>query len=325
VDVDTGQAVLRGRFYDNNVAVALTPASAPPGTTRKDSVVLECDWNGTGATEQYTVRLLALAGTAIAYPVLTQTINVLWQMAIYHYTIDDAGAITGITDARSWAEPRGAHTIGELREVWNATVGGSDARRLVDVDGRIYEAWVVCDGGAAVNGVTIPNLLAMVIAQASPAHAAGTTGGNDTKDLSHTHTQGTLAVASHTHGAGSFAAASHTHAVGTIAAGSHTHAKGTLAANSHTHALTFGGGAAIAGGTDYPDTTTGPSTTAISGSTAATTPAMSGSTAAEAPAVAGTSGAAAPAVAGTTDSGGSAVQDVRQPTAYAYRFIYVGY
>lgn len=331
VDVDTGQAVVRGRFYDNNVAAALTPASAPPGTTRKDSVVLECDWGGTGATEQYTVRLLALAGTAIAYPALTQTINVLWQMEIYRYTIDDAGAITGITDVRTWAEPRGSHMIGELREVWAATLGGSDGRRLVDGGGRIYEAWVNCDGGAAVNGVIIPDLRDRVLAGVSGAHGAGTTGGADTANLAHTHTEGTLAAASHTHGAGSFAAASHSHAVGTIAAGSHTHAKGTLAnggGSAHTHSLFVDmSGVAMVGVGAYTiyNGSESAHTHTLSGSTAATTPSMSGSTDTAAPAVSGTSGATAPAVSGTTASGGSASQDMRQATAYVYRFIYVGW
>lgn len=100
IDVDTGAAIVQGRFYLNDASVALTPASAGAGTTRKDSVVLECDWDGSGSTAQYTVRVITKEGTAGAYPAMTQTVNVRWQDEIYRYTIDDAGAITGITDVR---------------------------------------------------------------------------------------------------------------------------------------------------------------------------------------------------------------------------------
>ena len=100
IDVDSGAAIVQGRFYLNDASVALTPASAGAGTTRKDSVVLECDWDGSGSTAQYTVRVITKEGTAGAYPAMTQTVNVRWQDEIYRYTIDDAGAITGITDVR---------------------------------------------------------------------------------------------------------------------------------------------------------------------------------------------------------------------------------
>ena len=103
IDVDTGAAIVQGRFYLNDASVALTPASAGPGLTRKDSVVLECDWDGSGSTAQYTVRVITKEGTAVAYPAMTQTINVRWQDEIYRYTIDDAGAITGITDVRDYS------------------------------------------------------------------------------------------------------------------------------------------------------------------------------------------------------------------------------
>ena len=341
IDVATGEAIVRGRYYNNSAALALTPASAGAGTTRKDAVVLECDWGGTGSTDQYTVRAITIEGTAGAYPALTQTINVLWQHLLYHYTISDAGAITAITDCRTPSEPLGSHVLGELREVYAATLGGSDGRRLIEPSGMIHEEWVNCDGGAAVNGVTIPDLRDKVLAGVSAGHAAGTTGGADTASLAHTHTEGSLAAASHTHGAGSFAAANHTHAVGTIAAGSHTHAAGTLKGPSHTHAVDIVsedltpivGDATLAAGAaetmSHTHRVLGTSgvggTGSVTGSTAATTPAMSGATAATEPAVAGTSGATAPAVSGTTASAGSATQDMRQATAYVYRFIYVGW
>lgn len=104
IDVDTGAAIVQGRFFLNDAAVALTPTSAGAGTTRKDSVVLECDWDGSGATAQYTVRVITKEGTAGAYPAMTQNANVRWQDELYRYTINDAGAISAITDVRAFSK-----------------------------------------------------------------------------------------------------------------------------------------------------------------------------------------------------------------------------
>lgn len=103
ISVNTGWAIVGGRLYHNDAALALTPASAGGGSTRKDSVILQCDWTGGGDTAQYTVRAVVKQGTSGAVPSLTQTPNVLWEEYLYHYTINDAGAISGITDARTFA------------------------------------------------------------------------------------------------------------------------------------------------------------------------------------------------------------------------------
>ncbi len=102
ISVNTGWAVVAGRLYHNDAVLALTPASAGAGSTRKDSVILQCDWTGGGSTEQYTVRAVVKQGTAGAAPALTQTPNVLWEEVLYHYTINDAGVISEITDARTF-------------------------------------------------------------------------------------------------------------------------------------------------------------------------------------------------------------------------------
>lgn len=208
ISVNTGYAIVAGRFYPNDAVVSLTPASAGVGTTRQDSVILECDWTGGGETEQYTVRVVTKAGTAGAPPSMTQIESVLWQERLYDYTIDDAGIISGLTDQRVYSTfntqvatamlQDAAVTaaklaagvgpvIGDLKENAAASLGGSDGRRMV-VGGVVYESWVHCDGGAPVNGVTIPDLRGRVIAGASGSHAAGTIGGQDTLNFSHFHT-----------------------------------------------------------------------------------------------------------------------------------------
>jgi len=92
--------------------------------------------------------------------------------------------------------------IGEITQNAAATLGGSDGRRMV-VSGTTYESWVHCDGGASVNGVTIPDIQDRVIAGASGSHATGTTGGADAADLTHNHGATGLSmttVGNHRHG-----------------------------------------------------------------------------------------------------------------------------
>jgi hypothetical protein len=99
--VETGAAYCRGRFYENSTQLELNPDSAPAGHTRDDRVILECDWAGGGVTEQYTVRIVTKAGAEGAPPALTQTPGVLWQDALWTYTIDDAGVMTDFVDERN--------------------------------------------------------------------------------------------------------------------------------------------------------------------------------------------------------------------------------
>jgi len=139
--------------------------------------------------------------------------------------------------------------IGEMVEIAGATLGGSDSRRAV-IGGVVYESWVHFDGGAAVNGVTIPDTRDRVIGGASGTNAAGSSAGAVTVNLQHLHGDGTLAAAA------------------------------TSGANVIWK--DNGGGPVIADGTHTHDVT------------------------------------------GATGNALSAAQDIRQPTYYVYRFIYVG-
>lgn len=97
IRVATGKAFVRGHYYINTANNDLTPASAPGGQTRKDRCVLRCDWVG-GA--QYTVAAVISTGDAVNYPALTQVDDNTWDIPLARYVIDDAGAITGLTDDR---------------------------------------------------------------------------------------------------------------------------------------------------------------------------------------------------------------------------------
>lgn len=139
--------------------------------------------------------------------------------------------------------------VGELMENAAATLGGSDGRRMV-VSGVAYESWVHCDGGAAVNGVTIPDTRDRVIGGASGTNAAASTAGAQTANLAHPH------------------------GVNITSAGDSTE---------------------LALGELSPDV---PTPVSVEGHTHL--------------------------VNGNTASALSATQDIRQPTYYVYRFIYVG-
>ena len=112
LQVDTGIVVVNGGAVVMETAEALAPTSAPAGQTRKDSVIAQLDLDGSGVG-QYKVRVKVKSGTAGAYPALTQNAATVWEQRLYNYTIDDAGAITGISDQRQYLSPAGQFDHGE--------------------------------------------------------------------------------------------------------------------------------------------------------------------------------------------------------------------
>lgn len=101
LQVDTGCIMVNGGICIMEAAETLAPASAGAGATRKDSVICELDLDGSGVG-QNKVRVTYKQGTAGAYPAMTQNAATVWQIELYRYTIDDAGAITGLTDVRQY-------------------------------------------------------------------------------------------------------------------------------------------------------------------------------------------------------------------------------
>ncbi len=113
---------------------------------------------------------------------------------------------------------------------------------------------------------------------------------------SHAHAAGTIVVDSHSHGAGTLAA-SHSHGVGTYAVASHTHAAGTLDADSHTH----GAGSYVTGGGDSGSIWLAPQDTNGGGVSIWThTHDVAGTSSATAPGINGSTAATAPALSGSS-------------------------
>jgi len=148
IRVQSGLAVVHGHIYWNTANNDLAPASAPAATTRKDRLVLHCDWVGAA---QYTVRLKLLAGTALNYPALTQVDDNAWENPLYSFIIDDAGAITDLTDEREYCH-FGTDVSTAMIEDLAVTTGKI---ALLAVDTGQIALLAVATGQLAANAVTL--------------------------------------------------------------------------------------------------------------------------------------------------------------------------
>ena len=100
VSVDTGAAMVDGKFYESTSVETFT-ISTPSASTRVDRIVLEKDWTA------QTVRLARVDGVEGAgVPALTQSDGSTWQIPIYQVSITTGGVIT-LTDDRSYLSPAG--------------------------------------------------------------------------------------------------------------------------------------------------------------------------------------------------------------------------
>ena len=93
VAVDTGAALVDGKFYENDASLNVTIPS-PAGATRIDRIVLRKSWSA------QTVRITRIAGVeGGAAPAITQNDGVTWDVKLYQVSIAVGGAIT-LTDER---------------------------------------------------------------------------------------------------------------------------------------------------------------------------------------------------------------------------------
>jgi hypothetical protein len=102
VDVDTGGAMVDGKWFLNDASQSKTITSAVgAGNTRIDRVVLRADW------ANFNVSVHVIAGTDAASPTapaVTQTSETTYDIKLCQALVDTSGNIT-ITDEREWAAP----------------------------------------------------------------------------------------------------------------------------------------------------------------------------------------------------------------------------
>ena len=98
ISVNTGAALVDGKFYENTTAVTVAIPS-PAVSTRVDRIVLRKSWVA------QTVRITRIEGVegGVA-PAITQTDGTTWDIPLYQVTITTGGAIT-LTDERADVVP----------------------------------------------------------------------------------------------------------------------------------------------------------------------------------------------------------------------------
>lgn len=140
IRVNTGAALLKGHIYWNDAPEDLSVNSAPAGSTRKDRVILRCDWTGE-AGMQYKGRLVIKEGNATNPPSLSQTDNAIWEISLARYTVDDAGNISDLTDEREFCHfaTKVDEDMLDTSVAGNGLSGGDGSALAVNVDDATIE------------------------------------------------------------------------------------------------------------------------------------------------------------------------------------------
>lgn len=97
-DVDLGAALVHGKFYKHTAPVINLNIPTSVGAWREDLVCLRADWTA------QTIRIYRHANPAdgVGYPAPTQTDGTCWEIPLAAVRINNAGAITLITDLRQY-------------------------------------------------------------------------------------------------------------------------------------------------------------------------------------------------------------------------------
>jgi len=129
IKIDTGGAVVDGKWYDSTSAVTVNIPTPAAGNERIDRIVARCTWAG------FIVRITRIAGIAAPIPVapaITQTSGAIYDIALWQARITDGGVIT-LTDERTWAgtDVDGV-TLQSVAGVLSIADGGVDTAQLAN-------------------------------------------------------------------------------------------------------------------------------------------------------------------------------------------------
>lgn len=152
--VESGAAVVQGRFYYNDSTETLTIADNVSGSTRIDYIVLSADY----AAQE--IRLAVVQGTPGAgHPAITQNAGILWQIPLAYLTLASGyTSITAalITDLREYANIPGV--IGF--DVQNVSIGNVEGGSVMIWSGSSGVETTVTAGNNNIAGVMESRVLA---------------------------------------------------------------------------------------------------------------------------------------------------------------------
>jgi len=117
-DVATGAALVHGKFYKNTAVVNVNIPSSV-GAWREDLICLHQSW----LTQTTRIYRHANPADGVGYPAPTQTDGSCWEIPLWAVRINNAGAITLITDLRDYVsdlmQPK-------QLQVWPKNISGVD-------------------------------------------------------------------------------------------------------------------------------------------------------------------------------------------------------
>lgn len=101
VSIDTGGAVVDGKWYKNDSAKVINiPSAVGGGNTRIDRIVLRADWS------DFKVEITRIAGTDAANPVspaITQNSGTIYDIPLYRAVVNTSGTVT-LIDERQFGQ-----------------------------------------------------------------------------------------------------------------------------------------------------------------------------------------------------------------------------
>jgi len=159
IEIDTGGAVVDGKWYDSTSAVTVNIPTPAAGNERIDRIVARCTWAG------FIVRITRIAGIAAPIPVapaITQTSGAIYDIALWQARITDGGVIA-LTDERTWAGAKvDGVTLQSVAGVLSIADDGVDTAQLADnavTSDKIANNAVTSDkiAGSAVTSDKIAN------------------------------------------------------------------------------------------------------------------------------------------------------------------------
>jgi len=102
ITIQSGQAIVDGKPYENDSNVNVTiPSAVGGGNTRIDRVVLRANWSA------QTVRVTRIAGTDAAsptVPAITTTSENTYDIKLYQVRVNTSGTVTIEVDEREWGQ-----------------------------------------------------------------------------------------------------------------------------------------------------------------------------------------------------------------------------